>query len=223
MVKENLAGKRFGKLTVVSPAPNKGNKTCWNCLCECGNYTIVSSTHLKDAHTVSCGCYHKQRAKETNLKVNKYEINGEKTYIIDNKGNKAIIDTINLQDVLQYCWSMNLDGYFVTGANGGTSLHQYIIKLNNKKYTPFKNHIDHINRNKLDNRSKNLRVVSPSVNQLNRDKKSKNPTGLVGVSIYGNKYRSKIRINGKSYSKAGFNTPEEAYEWRKTLKEMMIY
>ena len=28
MVKENLAGKRFGKLTVVSPAPNKGNKTC---------------------------------------------------------------------------------------------------------------------------------------------------------------------------------------------------
>ena len=112
MVKENLAGKRFGKLTVVSPAPNKGNKTCWNCLCECGNYTIVSSTHLKDAHTVSCGCYHKQRAKETNLKENKYEINGEKTYIIDNKGNKAIIDTINLQDVLKYCWSMNLGGYF---------------------------------------------------------------------------------------------------------------
>lgn len=34
MVKENLAGKRFGKLTVVSPAPNKGNKTCWNCLCD---------------------------------------------------------------------------------------------------------------------------------------------------------------------------------------------
>ena len=29
----------------------------WNCLCDCGESTIVSSAHLRSGHTTSCGCY----------------------------------------------------------------------------------------------------------------------------------------------------------------------
>lgn len=45
--------------------------------------------------------------------------------------------------------------------------------------------VDHINRNKLDNRRCNLRIVNSRQNTLNR--KTKNNTGLIGVSV------SKIR------------------------------
>lgn len=54
-------GKRFGKLTAVKRVgkSNKiGNTTTpfWECLCDCGNKTIVRSTNLISGHTTSCGC-----------------------------------------------------------------------------------------------------------------------------------------------------------------------
>ena len=53
MIKEDLIGKKFGKLLVISSAPNKGCRTCWECLCDCGNHTTVTSTHLKTGHTLN--------------------------------------------------------------------------------------------------------------------------------------------------------------------------
>lgn len=53
----DLSGQRFGKLTVIGRAPNKNSKTMWYCLCDCGDSTTVSSTHLRSGHTISCGCY----------------------------------------------------------------------------------------------------------------------------------------------------------------------
>lgn len=49
--------KRYGFLTVVSRAERqKGEKKAyWNCLCDCGNYTIVEGTKLRSGHTKSCG------------------------------------------------------------------------------------------------------------------------------------------------------------------------
>jgi len=55
--KVSLVGRRFGLLTVVSAAPNKGKNTCWNCLCDCGNMKIVRGDKLKDNETNTCGCY----------------------------------------------------------------------------------------------------------------------------------------------------------------------
>lgn len=52
----DLSGSKFGQLTVLSQAPNGGTKTRWNCVCECGNTSIVAATHLRSGHTISCGC-----------------------------------------------------------------------------------------------------------------------------------------------------------------------
>lgn len=38
----------------------------WNCVCECGNTTVVSSSQLKSRKTQSCGCLQKQRTAEAN-------------------------------------------------------------------------------------------------------------------------------------------------------------
>ena len=55
--REDLTGEKFNKLTVIEPI-NKDKKYeyKWKCLCDCGNYCIVSSNSLKTGHTKSCGC-----------------------------------------------------------------------------------------------------------------------------------------------------------------------
>lgn len=58
---DNLSGQKFGRLTVLSRATNKGTRTRWKCICECGNETIAHASALKDGHTTSCGCYANER------------------------------------------------------------------------------------------------------------------------------------------------------------------
>lgn len=56
--KENyLAGKKFGKLTVIKYL-NKGGKygKIWLCKCDCGNEVEVGTANLKNGHKTSCGC-----------------------------------------------------------------------------------------------------------------------------------------------------------------------
>jgi hypothetical protein len=57
----DLTGKRFGKLVVISRAENNINssgrvKVVWLCKCDCGNKTNVTSGELKSGDTKSCGC-----------------------------------------------------------------------------------------------------------------------------------------------------------------------
>ena len=68
----DLTGKKFGKLTVVSRNADKispcGQRhTTWNCVCDCGNKTIVSSNNLRRGHTNSCGCLSLKRERFDNL------------------------------------------------------------------------------------------------------------------------------------------------------------
>lgn len=69
--KEDLSGKRFGKLMVVSKSGNKNRNVYWKCLCDCGNEIEVKTAELNRATTISCGCYSKKRFVEENTKHNK--------------------------------------------------------------------------------------------------------------------------------------------------------
>lgn len=57
----NLTSQRFGRLTAIERAENRGRKTAWVCLCDCGNKTIVTTTALRTGNTVSCGCFLSER------------------------------------------------------------------------------------------------------------------------------------------------------------------
>lgn len=59
--------------------------------------------------------------------------------------------------------------------------------------------IDHINGNGVDNRIKNLRDVSNSENQKNRRLASNNKTGISGVYLYKNGFKSQIKSNRKNH------------------------
>ncbi|MCI8887553.1 MAG: hypothetical protein HFG70_05645 [Hungatella sp.] len=54
--KLDLTGQRYGKLTVLGPAANIGNRTAWLCRCDCGREKTVKTYHLRCGHTKTCGC-----------------------------------------------------------------------------------------------------------------------------------------------------------------------
>lgn len=54
---KQLTGERFGKLTVLGPAADKGT---WNVRCDCGNEKVVKGASLRSGNTKSCGCLMKK-------------------------------------------------------------------------------------------------------------------------------------------------------------------
>lgn len=60
---KDLTGKRFGRLTVLGLSKTENRKSYWDCLCDCGNRTVVRSDSLnakQGKNTVSCGCQQKE-------------------------------------------------------------------------------------------------------------------------------------------------------------------
>ncbi len=79
----------------------------------------------------------------------------------------AIVDAKVLQRVIKYRWCMDSTGYAIGRVNRKlVRLHRYL--LNNPKNT-----IDHINRNKLDNRKINLRLCTSAQNSQNQSGRQK--------------------------------------------------
>lgn len=54
---KDLIGQRFSKLVVLlNVGSSKDRQIIWNCLCDCGNTTLVKAGNLKTGNTKSCGC-----------------------------------------------------------------------------------------------------------------------------------------------------------------------
>lgn len=62
----DLAGQRFGKLTVIKLLEDAKERT-WECKCDCGNIRIVKAKYLLNEHVSSCGCL-KQSLGELKIK-----------------------------------------------------------------------------------------------------------------------------------------------------------
>ena len=72
-VRENLTGKKFGRLTVIEQTddyitPRGKHSARWLCECNCEehNRIKVSTFSLKSKHTQSCGCLSKEKIIERN-------------------------------------------------------------------------------------------------------------------------------------------------------------
>lgn len=64
----DLTERRFGRLLVVARnGSNASRHWLWECLCDCGKTVNVSTTHLTNGHTVSCGCSKAERLTRANL------------------------------------------------------------------------------------------------------------------------------------------------------------
>ncbi len=69
--KNDLTGKRFGKLSVIAETDNRADSgsIVWQCKCDCGNIVEISSKRLVNGLAVSCGCYQKEKQKQSMKKL----------------------------------------------------------------------------------------------------------------------------------------------------------
>lgn len=65
---KDLTGRRFGRLLVNSLNCIENEKVYWNCKCDCGNQIVVLRSSLTSGNTKSCGCLHREMAKNINYK-----------------------------------------------------------------------------------------------------------------------------------------------------------
>lgn len=117
-----------------------------------------------------------------------------------------IVDPQNQILLQQHKWFIKSNGYVTAKIDGKfVLLHRLITKAKPSE------EIDHINRNKLDNREENLRKVSRSINMHNAEYKI-GKSGLIGAQWHKqNRYWvARIRLNGKRIHLGCFQKPEEA-------------
>jgi hypothetical protein len=58
---DNLIGLKFHRLTVISYYGSNNGMSKWRCLCDCGNYSTVLRSALRQGSTKSCGCLNRER------------------------------------------------------------------------------------------------------------------------------------------------------------------
>lgn len=133
------------------------------------------------------------------------------------RGDVILVSDSDFERVKQHCWSVDSKGYANAGGKrlGGTvRLHRFI--MGNTKGL----HVDHINRNKLDNRRDNLRLVTNQQNHFNLSLAKNNKSGCTGV--YYNKQCRKwccqICHNGRCVHSELFDKKEDAVNKRHELE-----
>src|SRR5260370_41890692 len=57
-------GTIFGRLAVIEASRTPSGRRAMLCRCECGEMTTVALSHLRNGHTTSCGCLHREVATE---------------------------------------------------------------------------------------------------------------------------------------------------------------
>lgn len=139
--------------------------------------------------------------------TNKYQVK-----VITKKGEEILIDEGDFEKVKKYSWCISKTGYPVANINGkATKLHRYLLNIEVPEVI-----VDHINRNKLDNRRNNLRTCTALENARNTTVSKNNKTGYLGISTTPQgKYRARIMVNRKEIRLGNYDKIEDAIKARK--------
>lgn len=113
---DNLLSVRSGRLTVISfyDKERNGHKR-YLCKCDCGNYTVVRDTRIRNHETKSCGCISKEHLIEYNTK---HGLSNSPLYII-------------YQGMMSRCYNPDLDGYHRYGGRGIKVCDEWLSDIEN--------------------------------------------------------------------------------------------
>ena len=125
---------------------------------------------------------------------------------------RAIVSVCDLEMISKYRWCLSEHGYCYAKVDG-KQIYMHRLIMNAKQDEI----IDHITRNKLDNRRSNLRSCTKSQNSINKKLPCNNKSGYVGVSYRNdrNRWIANIKVNKKTIRLGSYNSKEEAISARK--------
>lgn len=129
---------------------------------------------------------------------------------LTNSNEKILCSEEDYVPLKQFSWYKS--GEYVKMTSSDWRLHRYVMIELMKKDVPRGMVVDHINRNKFDNRRENLRIIQSSQNSQNRSKSNKASSKFHGVCVVkktGN-FRARITDKGKVISIGTFSTELEA-------------
>lgn len=116
---QKLIGQKFGKLTVIDVII-ENNRTKCLCVCNCGKKLWVECGSLKNGHTVSCGCYQKDKAKLNIPYLQKYR-------------DKNLIENTHLDKISSSIQKNNTSG--IKGVYFHSFSKKWVAKLTFQKHT----------------------------------------------------------------------------------------
>lgn len=135
------------------------------------------------------------------------------------KNKVALVDEEDYSLVIHYNWYYH-QGYARTNITINKTIiriymHRLILNVPKGLFT------DHINKNTLDNRKKNLRIVTMTQNNWNLNRKGLSKYRGVSWDKNRNKWIAKISINNKTLNLGRYKTEQEAaYAYNKIAKKI---
>ena len=224
-----MVGQQFGYLKVVKKVQPKispaGNIIyMYECICECGNHTVVDGGSLRNGSTKSCGCKQKILNGIAHKKVNRYDLTGDYGIGYDSNNNEFYFDLEDYNLIKKYNWQVDNSNGYVTSTDSDRNyskirMHRLIMGL----YPGNQNiYIDHIHtERKNDNRKSNLRIATKSQNGMNMKMMPQNTSGTTGISLDKDKdiWVAYITIDNKRIWLGSSKNYDKAVKLRKDAEE----
>lgn len=204
----DLVGKKYGKLTVVKEAEAIQYSYCkvrrWECLCDCGNITIVRQSDLRGGRTLSCGCYNyeSRNVKHGFSSTKLYDVYIHMKQRCNNKRDKSYKDYGGRGIKVCKEWSNNPESFIewanTNGYKDGLTIDRIDVDGN---YCP-----------------ENCRWADHETQCINQRIRKDNKTGVKGVYKSGNSYIAQIRRNGKRKYLGSYKNLDDAIKARRNAE-----
>ena len=154
------------------------------------------------------------------MSLSPYQIDSSKVREISlGRGFITLLDKVDFYKLEMFDWrakkhEKRVYAHRVTAEGKSVQLHRQIIGAKPGEI------VDHINRVTLDNRRENLRIVSPTVNAINRSLSFSNKTGVTGVHYCQGMWRAVIGVQNKTVCLGTFNSFEAAIAIRRAAENL---
>lgn len=222
--KDDLTGKRFGRLIVLCQAedyvsPQGKHYAQWLCECNCSNskQIVVRGYMLTSGRTKSCGCLRKENVIKKNQnqhkKYNEYDLSGEFGIGWTSNTNEEFWFELEDYDKIKHiCWEGVIQNGMrvLTGYDPQTKKQ---VKMHNALGYSM---CDHVDRNEFNNLKRNLRQATYSENAMNRTIRNDNSSGIIGVKWHkkNQKWCADICKESKRIFLGSFNNKNDAIKAR---------
>lgn len=184
-------------------------KVCITCP-KHGDFWQTPMTHIRGISCPVCGI--ERREEKRHIKLRKWaigtEYEGRRDVIIMPNKKISLISEEDYDMLSGFYWHSSPSsggGYYAKACidHNQVLMHRLILGVNDPGIE-----VDHKDGIKFNNRRDNLRICDRNQNMCNIP--NRNKYGFKGVGKSGDRYKSTIRKNNKTYHLGCFSTPEEA-------------